>query len=466
MVPSRRLAPAAVGKTVDAGGSSPSTTANFRRLPRSNRTARRIPSLNGQVHPPSTPWRKATAPGCTRPGTRKRGATSSSPCALCRFNSPATTLAQASLADEIRLIQAAHATATWCGCGRSNRRRRTTPAFLVEEPLAGFSLARLCWPFGGGTLAIEDTLRLLGAGGRGGRSRRKPPVWINSILPLHHLHVHFPYSDRRVLRVFRRPRLPDLAVGTQWPDWCLKVHPLASWSVDALEHHTWAGDVTLVPGVSAAFAGFGTIPRPKRSHARYVRRVASLAYETAGRCSRSATTSAGLPSVRNVSLVCPERSRQRGVGARRLPIRRPSRPATTFSKRSLAVGERPSAGRSRRNLRAAASTVPSEPRSRRQAASAAPSPVPGFPDRILPRTPHAATPPATEPRYLMPVPRVCHQSTRARARESIAGLLRISRRACDFADRNALGRGECLGAPGDGDGGEPCPPRSLAAGDR
>ena len=184
------------------------------------------------------------------------------------------TRGQVALSDEIRLIQAAdhpHLVRILSLEPASD----TTPAFLVEEPLVGFSLRDLL-AARHGSLSADDTLPLLeqaAAAADHATSRRLDQL----DFALHHLRVHFPFSDPTVEPFDSRTFLT--LPMERWPEWNLKVHPFRV-ERDSLEHHTWAGDVTLVPGAVPARAdpaeGGQTGPGQP------VRHLANLAYELLG----------------------------------------------------------------------------------------------------------------------------------------------------------------------------------------
>ena len=182
--------------------------------------------------------------------------------------------AQAALSDEVRLIQAA---------GHPHLVRilalepalDATPAFLVEELLVGFSLRDLLAAHHG-SLSADDTLRLLepaAAAADHATSRRLDQL----DFALHHLRVHFPFSDPSAESFDSRTFLT--LPMERWPDWSLKVHPFRV-ERDSLEHHTWAGDVTLVPGAASASPTLGS--SEETSLGQSVRHLANLAYELLG----------------------------------------------------------------------------------------------------------------------------------------------------------------------------------------
>ena len=253
--------------------------------------------------PHGSPGRSVQAPGTTIPGTREGARPSASEFGGGRYTvvraiteGPGSTVYQArdetngrsvvvrtlpavltgdpsqreKLSEDVRLIQAAphpHLTqilALDAGSAEG-------PAFLVEEFRPGFSLRDLL-AARGGRLSLVETLHLLeqaAAAADHAESRRLEHLELG----LHEVCVHWP-SLRSIA--------PDPSTDTVVPtakeagtNGELKIHPFSTEHAGE-EHGTWAGDMTIVPGLGAN----GTQGRPVGKP--YLRALAFIAYELLG----------------------------------------------------------------------------------------------------------------------------------------------------------------------------------------
>ena len=174
------------------------------------------------------------------------------------------------LGDEVRLIQASphpHLTQIFAF---ERAAPKGTAGFLVEEWVNGGTLIDLL-AARHGALTVAEALRLLGqaaAAADHAASRR-----LESLdLAIHQARLHF-LAPGAVT-----PRELLAAPMNDWPAWTLKVNPLGLLR-EHPEMNTWAGEVTLVPGLPPVAAGNGaSVPLASR----YLRALAALAHELLG----------------------------------------------------------------------------------------------------------------------------------------------------------------------------------------
>lgn len=179
------------------------------------------------------------------------------------------------LEDEIRLIQAAPHPGLVEIYALENEADET-PGYLVEEALSGFSLRDLV-AARNGTVGLEDALRIMemaAAAVDHATNCRLPRL----DLTLHHVHVHFPYGGpggdaEASLESWRT--LPSSA----WPSWGVKIHPFST-RHGTTESKTWAGDLTLVPGVKDVSERPGSFAA--KGLALYLKAFAGLIFELLG----------------------------------------------------------------------------------------------------------------------------------------------------------------------------------------
>ncbi len=182
---------------------------------------------------------------------------------------------QPRIREEIRLIQAA-AHPNLVQIYSLAQATGSLPAFLVEEALAGFSLRDLL-AARRGALPLDETLRLLeqsaAAADHADRCRLE-----HLDLALRRVRIHFPFAGVEMDGDDATRSLLPLPLE-KWPAWHVKIHPFPTGRQgEAL--HTWAGDVTLIPG------GNGSPRRPApgagavTSH--HLRSLAALTYELLG----------------------------------------------------------------------------------------------------------------------------------------------------------------------------------------
>ena len=176
------------------------------------------------------------------------------------------------LNEEVRLIQSApHPYLTGVFC--FERAMGGQEGFLVEEWINGGTLIDLL-AARRGPLTAGEALRLLGqaaAAADHAASRRMEHL----DLAVHRVCLHFPSSGT----ADPREHLSDAMDG--WPTWTLKIHPLGTIG-DHPEMHTWAGDVTLVPGVGLPAARGPGNTSPEVLASGYMHALAALIYELLG----------------------------------------------------------------------------------------------------------------------------------------------------------------------------------------
>ncbi len=198
-----------------------------------------------------------------------------------------------SLRQEVRLVQAAaHPGLTEIYALQAGE--GSGPPYLVEEALAGFSLRDLLAAHDG-ALALGDTLRLVEQAAtaldHAARCRLE-----HLDLSIGHLCVHFPFADPHLDAHDSTAVLRTLPMD-RWPTWGVKIHPLSTHR-SATEHHTWAGDLTLLPGMEHGSGG------AQAASASYLKALAAVTCELLGgsRGTAAGTGPARLPATALPSL--------------------------------------------------------------------------------------------------------------------------------------------------------------------
>ena len=172
------------------------------------------------------------------------------------------------LSDEVRLIQASthpHLTRLYALERSDDGNKR----FLVEEWMNGGTLADLL-AARNGVLPVPEGLRLLGQAAAAvdhAVSRRLKHL----DLAIHEVSLHIPASVASPEPAGPRESVARAMNG--WLSWSLKVNPLGAIG-EHTELDTWAGEVTLVPGM-------GAVPGDGLA-ATYLRALAALIYELLG----------------------------------------------------------------------------------------------------------------------------------------------------------------------------------------
>ena len=162
------------------------------------------------------------------------------------------------------------------------------PAFLVEEPLASFSLHELL-TMRQTHLSAPDALRLLepaAAAADHADGRRLEHLDFT----LRHLRIHFPAAGsgdgEREWRGMLSLRLAE------WPEWNLKIHPFAT-DRPALESGTWTGDITLAHAVNLRSPAAKAVAGKTNS---YLPALAGLTYELLGGTLPAGAANGSLPA--------------------------------------------------------------------------------------------------------------------------------------------------------------------------